>query len=46
MLASLDGRIVLRGAGRGSDPATVGRDVADELLERGGRDLLDIGWAP
>lgn len=46
MLASLDGRIVLRGTGRGSDPSTVGRAVAEELLDRGGRDLLDIGWAP
>ena len=46
MLASLDGRIVLRSTGRGSDPGAVGRELADELLDRGGRDLLDIGWAP
>jgi hydroxymethylbilane synthase len=46
LLASLEGRIVLRHVAVGDDPATVGRDVALYLLDRaGGRQLLD-GAAP
>lgn len=41
LLASRDGHIVLRGAGRGDDPAELGRTVAGDLLDRGGRWLLE-----
>jgi hydroxymethylbilane synthase len=42
LLASLDGRIVLRTAGEGSDPEALGTDVARRLLdEQGGRLVLD-----
>ena len=41
LLASLDGRTVLRAHRRGDDPTSVGRDAARMLLdERGGRALL------
>ena len=40
VLASYDGRIVLRHVATGTDPDDVGRAAADELLERGGRWLL------
>lgn len=42
LLASLDGRVILRHRAAGDDPARVGRDVARHLLDRaGGRALLD-----
>jgi hydroxymethylbilane synthase len=41
VLASLDGRRVLRGRTTGTDPVVTGRAIADELLGRGGRALLD-----
>ena len=42
LLASLDGRIALRARASGSDPDTLGAEVADQLLDaRGGRLLLD-----
>jgi hydroxymethylbilane synthase len=42
VLASLDGRVVLRGTARGEDPAAVGRDAARRLLDdHGGRTLLE-----
>jgi hydroxymethylbilane synthase len=42
LLASLDGRIVLRTDGSGSDPDALGADVARRLLdEQGGRVVLD-----
>jgi hydroxymethylbilane synthase len=41
LLASRDGRIVLRTSGEGSDPAELGARVAGELLDRGGRWLLE-----
>ena len=42
MLASLDGRVVLRAAARGDEPVAVGRDAARLLLEdHGGRTLLE-----
>jgi hydroxymethylbilane synthase len=42
LLASLDGRIVLRHDVAGDDAATVGRDAALYLLDKaGGRALLD-----
>jgi hydroxymethylbilane synthase len=44
MLASRDGRIVLRRRLDGDDPVALGRRLARELLERGGRTLDD--WAP
>jgi len=45
MLASLDGRIVLRHRDRGADPAATGRSVAAHLLDgAGGRALLEDGW--
>jgi hydroxymethylbilane synthase len=41
LLASLDGRTVLRAHRRGDDPTAVGRDAARMLLdEHGGRALL------
>jgi hydroxymethylbilane synthase len=42
LLASLDGRIVLRVSGEGSDPEQLGTDLARNLLdEQGGRVVLD-----
>ena len=42
LLASLDGRIVMRHAATGDDAAEVGRAVAHHLLDRaGGRQLID-----
>ena len=42
MLASGDGRIVLRDRAEGEDPVTVGRDLARRMIERaGGAWLLD-----
>ena len=44
MIATHDGRIVLRRSSEGSDPEELGRRVASELLdEAGGRSLVD--WA-
>jgi hydroxymethylbilane synthase len=41
LLASLDGRIVLRHRERGTDPDVAGRAVAQHLLDRaGGREVL------
>src|SRR5690242_19822421 len=41
LLASLDGRVILRHRASGADPERVGRDVARHLLDRaGGRALL------
>jgi len=42
LLASLDGRVVLRAAGAGPDPESLGTEVARQLLdEQGGRLVLD-----
>jgi hydroxymethylbilane synthase len=41
LLASLDGRIVLRSTGRSASPVTAGLDAANDLFEHGGRMLLD-----
>jgi hydroxymethylbilane synthase len=42
VLASLDGRVVLRATAAGEDPVPVGRDAARRLLEdHGGRTLLE-----
>ena len=40
VLASYDGRVVLRGSLRGTDPAALGADLAAQLLDRGGRWLI------
>jgi hydroxymethylbilane synthase len=40
MMASYDGRIVLRHDAEGDDPVEVGADVAAWLLDAGGRQLL------
>jgi hydroxymethylbilane synthase len=40
VVASPDGRTVLRGARSGHDPAALGRELVTMLLERGGRDIL------
>jgi hydroxymethylbilane synthase len=40
LVARTDGRAVLTGEGLGSDAATLGRDVAGDLLARGAADLL------
>ena len=44
LLASRDGRIVLRRTASGSDPAELGRRLAAELLDHGGLGLDD--WGP
>jgi hydroxymethylbilane synthase len=41
MLASRDGRVLLRRRGEGCDPAELGRRVAGELLDRAGGRALD-----
>jgi hydroxymethylbilane synthase len=41
LLASLDGHVVLRASVTGCDPAEAGEQVATQLLERGGRALLE-----
>jgi hydroxymethylbilane synthase len=41
VLASPDGRTVLRGVARGTDPDLVGRTLVAELLDNGGRELLE-----
>ena len=43
LLASADGRIVLRSARSGRDPAALGTEAADDVLTQGGRELLDTG---
>jgi hydroxymethylbilane synthase len=40
VLASYDGRMVLRGTGTGTDSVAVGTDLAARLLDRGGRWLI------
>jgi hydroxymethylbilane synthase len=40
VLASFDGRVVLRESRSGTDPAAVGADLAEFMLEHGGRWLL------
>jgi hydroxymethylbilane synthase len=42
LLASPDGRIVLRSRREGTDGGDVARAVVDELFAAGGRDLLDL----
>jgi len=44
MIASYDGRIVLRRSSKGSDPAELGRRLATELLSVAGGSVLDE-WA-
>lgn len=44
MVASRDGRVLLRRSATGDDPVALGRRLAAELLDRGGRALDD--WAP
>ena len=41
VLASFDGRIVLRDTAVGTDPVTVGTSLAESMLDHGGRWLLD-----
>ncbi|MFI5054027.1 MAG: hydroxymethylbilane synthase, partial [Acidimicrobiia bacterium] len=41
LLASLDGRIVVRAIGRSASPLAAGTNAAEDLLEHGGRMLLD-----
>ena len=40
ILASYDGRMVLRGSMTGTDPVALGTDLAAQLLDRGGRWLI------
>ena len=43
LLASLDGRIILRHRAQGADPEPLGREVARHLLtEAGGREVLEL----
>ena len=46
MIASPDGRIVLRARRRGWDAEIVSREVVEELLDQGGRELLDMNAEP
>jgi hydroxymethylbilane synthase len=41
LMASADGRVLLRRQACGSDPTAVGEGLAEALLERGGRSLLE-----
>jgi hydroxymethylbilane synthase len=41
ILASFDGRIVLRDSVTGTDPVALGTDLANQMLDRGGRWLLE-----
>ena len=41
MIASYDGRIVLRRSSKGSDPQELGRRLASELLSVAGGSVLD-----
>ena len=41
VIASLDGRSLVRGEQRGADPEKVGMGLAEDLLERGGEGLLE-----
>jgi len=41
LLASLDGRVVLRGHGRSASPVAAGEAAADDVLDHGGLALLD-----
>ncbi|MEK7281905.1 MAG: hydroxymethylbilane synthase, partial [Chloroflexota bacterium] len=47
MIASLDGSQVLRYhlSGRAEEGAAIGRQVAERLLEMGGRELVEAAWA-
>jgi hydroxymethylbilane synthase len=42
ILASFDGRIVLRDTVTGTDPVALGTDLANQMLDRGGRWLLEV----
>jgi porphobilinogen deaminase len=44
LLASRDGRILLRRRATGGDPVELGRRLAADLLDNGGRALED--WSP
>src|SRR5262245_25793533 len=41
LLAATDGHVVLRATARAADPGAAGRAAAVELMDRGGRSLLD-----
>jgi hydroxymethylbilane synthase len=41
LLAAIDGHVVLRATARDTDPVVAGRAAAAELMERGGRSLLE-----
>jgi hydroxymethylbilane synthase len=41
LLAATDGHVVLRATARAADPMVAGRAVAAELMDRGGRSLLE-----
>ena len=45
LIATLDGRVVLRDHTAGDDPVAVGRELAQRQVERGGRRLLQPGAA-
>jgi hydroxymethylbilane synthase len=46
LLAATDGHVVLRATARDADPVVAGRAVAAELMERGGRSLLEDSSLP
>ncbi len=41
LIGSPDGRRIVRAAVRGPDAAAIGRELAEQLLEQGGRDILE-----
>ena len=43
LLAATDGHVVLRATARDTDPVVAGRAVAAELMDRGGRSLVETG---
>jgi hydroxymethylbilane synthase len=43
LLAATDGHVVLRATARDADPVVAGRTVAAELMDHGGRSLLEDG---
>ncbi|MHB1627815.1 MAG: hydroxymethylbilane synthase, partial [Bacilli bacterium] len=41
LIGSPDGRRIVRAAARGPDAAAIGRELAEQLLEQGGREILE-----
>ncbi|ASK63052.1 hydroxymethylbilane synthase [Virgibacillus phasianinus] len=41
LVASADGKVVLKETVRGTDPEAVGREAAEKLIDRGAKDIVD-----